>query len=237
MIYPIFLLKRQARRLSRAKNIPLHDALDEIARREGFQAWSHLSSATMRDSVLEPELVSDPGELLLIAARPGHGKTSMGLIWAADAVRSGQSAFIFSLEETEPAIKARLERLGRPDVAASERLKIDLTDGLDADHIISRLDHAQPGDVAVIDYLQLLDQDRRSPPLEAQIAHLRDHALSKRLRLAFLSQIDRRFELSGKALPDYSDVRRLDRLGANQFDKACFLHRGRTSLVRLSPCS
>ncbi|MCV3766941.1 DNA helicase [Rhizobium sp. TRM95796] len=234
MTYPIYLLKRQARRLSRAKNIPLHDALDQIARREGFQAWSHLSSAITRQADPEPNLVSAPGGLLLIGARPGQGKTVTGLIWAADAVRSGHRASIFSLEETEPAIQARLLRLDRRDVVTSDRLQIDLTDGLDADHIISRLGAAQPGDIAIVDYLQLLDQNRRSPPLRDQVTRLRALAQEKRMRIACLSQIDRRFELSGKSLPDYTDVRRADALGANLFDKAYFLHKGRTGLVALS---
>jgi replicative DNA helicase len=233
MPFPIFVLKRQARRLAREKNLPLHQALDAVARREGFQAWSHLVAATSRPATPEPEITIKPGELMLIGARPGQGKTLFGLSFAADAVRAGHSASIFSLEETEPAIRQRFERLGRTDALTSGKLQIDLTEGLDAEHIMSRLSCAQPGDVAVVDYLQLLDLNRRSPPLREQIARLRGLAREKRMRIAFLSQIDRRFELSGKSLPDYGDVRRLDALGTGLFDKACFLHKGRTSLVAL----
>lgn len=233
MTFPIFVLKRQARRLARDKNLPLHLALDQVAQSQGFQAWSHLVSASSRPTTLEPDIVTQPGELLLIGARPRQGKTLYGLTWAADAVRAGHRASIFSLEETEPAIRARFERLHRADALTSGRLQIDLTEGLDADHILSRLGSAQPGDVALVDYLQLLDQNRRSPPLWDQIARLRVLAREKRLRIAVLSQIDRRFELSGKSLPDYHDVRRLDALGTDLFDKACFLHKGKTSLVAL----
>lgn len=224
MPYPIFLLKRQARRLARERNLPLHKALDEIARREGFQAWSHLSSAITHLNVPAPDVVVEQGELLLIGARPGQGKTLFGLRWVADAVRAGHNASIFSMEETEPAILGRLERLSRGDAVTSGRLRIDPTDELDAGHIIARLGSAKPGDVALIDYLQLLDQNRRSPTLRDQVARLRALARDKRIRIACLSQIDRRFELSGKSLPDYGDVRRLDALGADLFDKACFLH-------------
>ncbi|WP_170976329.1 DNA helicase [Rhizobium sp. FKL33] len=237
MTVPIFLLKRQARRLARDKDLPLHKALDAIARRQGYQAWSHLSAKLGRAIDPDPNLFVEPGELLLIGARPGHGKTLFGLGLAADAVKIGHRASIFSLEETEPALRNRLERLQRGEAARSKRLQIDPTDGLDADHIMSRLRFAQPGDVAVVDYLQLLDQNRTSPPLRDQVSHLRSLARDKRIRIAFLSQIDRRFELSGKSIPDYSDVRRLDALGAGLFDKACFLHEGKTSLVTLPSAS
>jgi replicative DNA helicase len=233
MPYPIFLLKRQARRRARQDNIPLHQALDDIARREGYQAWSHLASAAKRPPAGEPDNRLRAGELLLIGARPGQGKTLFGLTWAADAVRAGHRASIFSLEETEPSIRARLERLARGDTLESDRLRIDVSDELDADHVISRLDSAQPGDVALIDYLQLLDQNRRSPPLGDQIGRLRALAQAKRIRIACLSQIDRRFDLSGKPMPDYADVRRVDALGAGLFDTALFLHQGKTNRVAL----
>ena len=39
---PLYRLKRQARRLARDKAIPLHSALDLVARQEGFSRWSLL---------------------------------------------------------------------------------------------------------------------------------------------------------------------------------------------------
>ncbi len=41
---PVYRLKRNARLLSRAKNIPLHEALERIAAEEGFGSWSLLVS-------------------------------------------------------------------------------------------------------------------------------------------------------------------------------------------------
>ena len=38
------MAKRKAKRLSRADNIPLHEALDCIARQEGFSGWSLLAA-------------------------------------------------------------------------------------------------------------------------------------------------------------------------------------------------
>ena len=39
---PIFQLKRLAKIQSRQNNMPLHIALDEIAREHGFSDWQHL---------------------------------------------------------------------------------------------------------------------------------------------------------------------------------------------------
>lgn len=41
---PIPVLRSRAKKLIREQGIPLHKALDRIARREGFQGWSHLVS-------------------------------------------------------------------------------------------------------------------------------------------------------------------------------------------------
>ena len=75
---PIYALKREAKALSRQENIPLHAALDRIAVREGFSAWSLL--ATKAASKLGPEDLFaslEPGDMLLLGARPGQGKTMM----------------------------------------------------------------------------------------------------------------------------------------------------------------
>ena len=41
---PLYYLKRKAKLFSRAENIPLHEALDRIARQEGFGGWSLLAA-------------------------------------------------------------------------------------------------------------------------------------------------------------------------------------------------
>ena len=71
---PIFLLKRQARAVSREEGIALSKALDRIARAEGFSSWSLLAaraSVTPASSKLLAQLA--PGDLVLLGARPGHG--------------------------------------------------------------------------------------------------------------------------------------------------------------------
>lgn len=77
---PIFLLKRNARLLSRQEKIPLHDALDRTARSEGSESWSLLAAKAAMDGPAG-KLFSQlqPGDLVLIAARPSQSKTSLGI--------------------------------------------------------------------------------------------------------------------------------------------------------------
>lgn len=41
---PIYILKQQAKAFARKNNIALHEALDRIAKREGFASWSLLAA-------------------------------------------------------------------------------------------------------------------------------------------------------------------------------------------------
>ena len=88
---PIFQLKRRAKLLARKNNVPLHEALDQIAREEGFARWSLLSSQIAAGSLSKTVLSRlNDGDLLLVAGRPGHGKTTLGLQLLLDAARDGR---------------------------------------------------------------------------------------------------------------------------------------------------
>ena len=135
---PIFRLKRQARLLSREARIPLAEALDRMARREGFRSWSLLAKEASRRRPADWLLAEfAPGELVLLAARPGHGKTLLGLELASTAARLGREAFFFTLEETETGIRQRLRDLGLGDDGG--RLTIDPSDAISADQIFTIL--------------------------------------------------------------------------------------------------
>jgi len=88
---PIFQLRRRAKLMARNEKVPLHEALDQVARKEGFARWSLLSSQAAKGSLSQTLLsrLTD-GDLLLVAARPGHGKTTLGLQLLLDAARDNR---------------------------------------------------------------------------------------------------------------------------------------------------
>ena len=171
----------------------------------------------------------EPGEMLLLAARPGHGKTVFGLQLLAEVARTGGTAFFFSSEFSKETLHHCLLEAGiEPDTA--KKIGIELTDGLCADTVIARLQDAPSGTVAVIDYLQVLDQRRVSAELSEQVADLKVFCGARGLKLIFLSQIHPSFDPGSRALPDASDIRLPNPVDLSLFEKGCFLHDGELAL-------
>ncbi|MBI1650411.1 DNA helicase [Hyphomicrobium sulfonivorans] len=222
---PIYVLKRKAKQLSRASNIPLHDALDRIAVQEGFTRWSllaaHAASVTTA-AKLFARLTA--GDLLLIGARPGQGKTLLSLQLAVEAMQAGRRSAYFTLEYGEREVASRFNALGVTSEAYRNLFTLDCSDAISADHIILRLMDAPAGTLVVVDYLQILDQDRSKPPLAAQVQALRTFARERGLLFVFVSQIDRSFDPDVKPCPDVGDVRLPNPLDLSLFSKTCFLH-------------
>src|SRR5262249_43418148 len=101
---------------------------------------------------------------------------------------------------------------------------------ISADFIIRHLSGAKRGTVAVIDYLQLLDQQRSKPALSEQVVALGEFARETGVAFGFLSQIDRSFDPEKKRLPDIRDIRLPNLVDLGLFTKACFLHGGEAQL-------
>ncbi len=227
---PIFRLKYEAKRMARAEGIKLNEAQARIARREGFSAWSLLAAWAQEARPARAVLRElDNGDLVLVAARPGMGKTLLSLGLAVEAIAVGRQAYVFSLEETEEALRHRYARMG----GGAGPLMLDTSDHIDAAHIVSRLEGSAPGTLAVVDYLQLLDQRRDSPELNDQVAQLSAFARRSGTIIACISQIDRRFEESTRTRPGLADLRLPNPLDLGHFAKACFLAGGEIDLVRL----
>jgi replicative DNA helicase len=224
---PVYHLKRQARLLSREAKIPLHQALDRIAAQEGFAGWSLLAaklSETAPASRLFAQLT--PGDLVLVGARPGHGKTLMSLELAVEAMKSGHRSVFFTLEYTQRDVLERFRAIGVEPARFDRLFEFDTSDAISAGYIVRVLGAAPRGTLAVIDYLQLLDQKRENPGLMDQVRTLKAFARDSGVILVFISQIDRSYDPAKKPVPDISDVRLPNPLDLSLFDKACFLNDG-----------
>lgn len=224
---PLYHLKRTAKVLSRQEGIPLHAALDRIAAQEGFKAWSLLAAkaaAAAPASKLFARL--RPGDLVLVAARPGHGKTLISLELAVAAMKAGHRAAFFTLEYAEKEVWDHLRDLGVDRTRFQDLFDLDCSDAINADYIEKKMATAPRGSVVVVDYLQLLDQRRENPPLIAQVRALKSFAHDRGLIVVFISQIDRSYDPSRKPCPDLEDVRLPNPLDLQLFDKTCFLNNG-----------
>ncbi|MCA1428227.1 AAA family ATPase [Bradyrhizobium sp. NBAIM16] len=223
---PIYHLKRKARRLSREAGIPLHDALDRIAATEGFSAWSMLAAKAAALTAASKLFAQfRPGDLVLVGARPGQGKTLMSLELAVEAMKSGHRAAFFSLEYTERDVLDRLRAIGVEPTQFDKLFEVDCSDAISADYIVKQMEAAPRGTFVVIDYLQLLDQRRENPDLTVQVRALRSFARDTGLILVFISQIDRSYDPAAKPCPDLSDVRLPNPLDLTLFDKTCFINK------------
>jgi replicative DNA helicase len=170
---PIYYLKRKAKLLSREQKIPLHEALDRIAAEEGFRQWSLLSVRAAAFTTAD-KLFSQcrQGDIALIAARPGHDKTLMGVDILVEAMRAGNGGAFFTLEITEKDVRELFRAVGVDLAEFDGRFDLDTSDAISADLIIKRLKAAPPGTTVVVDYLQLLDQQRQKPALADQVSVL-----------------------------------------------------------------
>lgn len=224
---PIPVLKRRARLFSRAKGIPLHQALDHVAAEEGLAGWSLLAAqaAAARPAARIYARLA-PGDMLLVAARPGQGKTLLGLELAIEAMKAGNRAAFFTLEYTEREVLDRFGKIGADRAQFGALFELDSSDTISAAHIAGRMASAPRGTMVVVDYLQLLDQKRDNPELMEQVRALRALAREKGLIVVMISQIDRSYDPSAKAMPDLDDIRLPNPLDFKLFDKACFLANG-----------
>jgi replicative DNA helicase len=228
---PIYYLKRRAKLLSREQKIPLHEALDRIATEEGFSHWSLLSARAATASAAAKLFAQlRPGDIALIGARPGHGKTLMGVEILVEAMKAGHRGAFFTLEFTEKDVSDLLRSIGVDMATFDGRLDLDTSDTISADSIMKRLVAAPAGTTVVIDYLQLLDQQRHKPALAEQVQALKTFARDKGVVVIFLAQIDRSYDSSSKPCPDLDDLRLPNPLDVRVFSKTCFLHEGTVQL-------
>ncbi|WP_337268807.1 DNA helicase [Oryzifoliimicrobium ureilyticus] len=233
---PLFQLKRRAKLTARREGTALHLALDAIAREEGFASWSLLSSRLAK-AESSPEIILqdlEDGDLILLAARRGHGKTMLALRLLVEAAKSGRRSIFYTLEYTERQALWQIERLGHARGLKPDAIEIVTSEAISAGYILDHLGDGQPGAIAVVDYLQILDQQRSKPPLRDQMEKLQAYAAKSGMIFVFISQLDRAFDGDGKTLPELADIRLPNQIDLNLFSKACFLHDGMAALRHLA---
>ena len=226
---PIYVLKQRARQLKRARNISHTSALDCIAREEGYASWSLLIARTKRARADIAEHIYDGlenGDVVLLGARPGQGKTLFALRLLNLGMREGLRGWLFSLDNHRFDLKGRARALGFDLARFEAQLSFEQSYDVCASHIIQQTSRCETGTMVVIDYLQLLDHKRSNPPLQAQIELLKAHTRAQGCRMVFLSQIHRDFDECLREVPSRGDVRLPNPLDLALFNKAFFLHDG-----------
>jgi replicative DNA helicase len=232
---PIYILKSQAKELKRTLQITMTEALNQIAQREGYSSWSLLQS---KAKDLLPKVREDilgylnPGDLFLLASRPGLGKTKLALQLLIQAFHENKTCCFFTLEFSKREVAARIAELDETIGETNSKIRFDFSDDISAPYIIRKMqDAALEESVIVIDYLQLLDQQRTKPPLQTQIEELKKFAKEKKCIFIFISQVDRAFEGKVKSRPTLEDIRLPNPLDLKLFNKTMFLHDGKMQFV------
>ena len=167
-----------------------------------------------------------PGDMVLVGARPGQGKTLMSLKLAVEAMKAGHRSVFFTLEFTYSDVLDCFRAIGVARADFDGLFAFDNSDDISADYIIKTLAAAARGTLVVVDYLQLLDQKRANPELMVQLRALQAFAGQRGLIFVFISQIDRSYDPLLKPCPDLADVRLPNPVDLKLFSKACFLNDG-----------
>jgi len=175
------------------------------------------------------------GELVVLAARPGVGKTALALCIAYNTARRGHRVGIFSLEMDRELLLQRLvalelgvettkvsRLLRRGDTAAMRALArvselpiyVDHTPALNVMAMrdrARRLSSEQPVDLWIVDYLQLAqgqsERDDEVRRITAVSQELMSMAREFRTPVLALSQLSRAVESRADHMPMLSDLR------------------------------
>ena len=204
-----------------------------------------------------------PGELAVLAARPGMGKTALAGCIAVETARRGIPVLFISREVKEYTLTARItarearidSRIFRegiasaPDVLQRIRRTRDALAGLPLRIVeksiapmcpreVRRLAKATAGvGLVVVDYLQLLQPDTRTNSREREVAEMsrsmKQLALDCDCPVLLLSQLNRRVEDSDRA-PQLSDLRESGAIEQDA-DIVMFIHarKGNAGLAKM----
>lgn len=179
-----------------------------------------------------------PGQMITIAARPGVGKSTLAMDLARNAAfRYGKSVAVFSLEMSAPELVMRMLaseayvelgalKTGQVDEAkwqqliratqrmSTAKLAIDDTATITMSEIRAKcraLQRIQGLDLVVIDYIQLMNSDRRTESRQQEVSDISRaiKLLAKEFKVPViaLSQLNRGSEQRADKRPMISDLR------------------------------
>ena len=231
---PIYVLKVQAQKLRKEKLMTNTEALDLIAKREGFNSWSLMQSKkdemfpTSYDEILE---FFNPGDIVLIGARPSKGKTvfTIGLLVQAIQMKLAKNYF-FSLSEVHKDIRSRMAIYDKTIEEDNKFVVHDYSNEINAEYIIEKTKNSiSKKSLIIVDYLQLLDEKRTNPSLQDQVMQLKNYAKEKECIVIFISQMSREIENRADQKPNMSDVRLPNPLELKYFNKIILLHKENNS--------
>ncbi len=228
--------------IRRGKNIQGLQRIDEVL----FQTFDRLDMLSRDDDAVKPVPTGigdldrvitglNRSDLILLAARPGMGKTSFALNIARNvSVIGKKTVAFFSLEMTKEQLASRLlssealvggtklrtgrlnreewERLiGAGDVLKNADLYLDDSPGITVPEMKAKLRRLKNVDLVVIDYLQLMSTGRRDGNRVQEISELTRNLkiLAKEINVPVicLSQLSRASEQRQDHRPQLSDLR------------------------------
>jgi replicative DNA helicase len=177
-----------------------------------------------------------PGDLVILAARPGMGKTAFALnVLERVAVNNNKAVLMFSLEMPRDQLVVRLlsslgrvshDSLRRHRLQPAEKTKLTTAGGLLRDTVIHVDDSSQPSlaqirakarrlkregklDLLIVDYLQLLQAKAESRQNEVSLISrtLKSIARDLEIPVLALAQLNRKAEDRSDHKPMLSDLR------------------------------
>lgn len=174
-------------------------------------------------------------DLILLAARPGMGKTSFALNIASNvSMKSGKKVAFFSLEMTKEQLASRIlsstaevssnsiktgklspsewaDLLEAGDKIAKSKIYIDDTSNITVPQMKAKLRRLRDVDLVIIDYLQLMSGSRRIDNRVQEISEitrsLKIMAKELNIPVITLSQLSRASEQRAQHRPVLSDLR------------------------------